>query len=168
MDEDGEQTFSTYAHARSGRLLTLAWLITRNREDAHDAVQDALTSLYRRWDRLPTGDELDAYVHKSVVHACLRVIRHRPPTLSVAAPDDLPGAPATGDPGDQVAAADEVWRLCAALSATQRSAVVLRFHQQLSFAEIAKVLGCREATARSHVHRAVGLMRERLARGGDQ
>ena len=48
----------------------MAWLVTRNSDDARDAVQDALAGLYRQWSRLPSGDEFEAYVHRTVVNAC--------------------------------------------------------------------------------------------------
>ena len=47
-------------------------------------------------------------------------------------------------------------------SPDQRAAVVLRFWSGLAFAEIAEVLGCAEATARSHVHRALTRLRTNL------
>ncbi|MGC3956372.1 MAG: sigma factor [Propionicimonas sp.] len=90
----------------------LAWLVTRDAEDARDAVQDALAGLYRRWARLPVGDEFEAYVHRTVVNACLGVIRRRPRALSVAQPEGLPTAPVGPDPAQTVVAVDEVWRLC--------------------------------------------------------
>jgi DNA-directed RNA polymerase specialized sigma24 family protein len=43
--------------------------------------------------------------------------------------------------------------------------VVLRFYEDLSFADVAKAMGCREATARSHVHRAMAQLRARLTEG---
>jgi RNA polymerase sigma factor (sigma-70 family) len=85
----------------------------------------------------------------------------------VAEPDLLPSAPVGDDPADAVAAADEAWRLCGELAPTQRAAVVLRFYQQLSFAEIGEALGCPESTARSHVHRAMAALRSRLTEGRD-
>lgn len=155
-------SFVDFARARTDRLLEVAWLVTRDPEDARDAVQDALAGLYARWSRLPVGDELEAYAYRTVVNACLAVIRRRPRSLPVPRPEALPMAPVAADPATQVAAADEVWRLCGELSADQRAAVVLRFYEDLSYAEIAAVLGCREATARSHVHRAVVLLRARM------
>lgn len=157
-------SFEEFVGRRGGRLLELAWLVTRHPEDARDAVQDALVSLHRRWSQLPTGDEFEAYLYRTVVNACLRVIRRRPRTLAVAEPDRLRSAPTADDPGVAVAAADEVWRLCGVLPAQQRAAVVLRFHHDLSFAQIADVLGCREATARSHIHRALATLRAQLER----
>lgn len=157
-----EESFVEFARSRTDGFLDLAWLVTRDAEDARDAVQDALAGLYRRWTRLPEGDEFEAYVYRTVVNACLGVIRRRPRSLPVAQPEGLPLAPVGADPSQQVVAADEVWRLCGELSPDQRTAVVLRFYQDLSFAEIAAVLGCREATARSHVHRAVVALRARV------
>jgi DNA-directed RNA polymerase specialized sigma24 family protein len=50
----------------------------------------------------------------------------------------------------------------------QRAAVVLRFYRDLTFAEVANILGCGEATARSHVHRAVATLRLRMKEDGNQ
>lgn len=58
----------------------------------------------------------------------------------------------------------ETW-LGARGQALQRAAVVLRFYEDLTYAEIGKVLGCPEATARSHVHRALAALRGRLSPG---
>ena len=39
--------------------------------------------------------------------------------------------------------ADAVWRVCSALPRRQRAAVVLRFYEDLEYAEIARILDCR-------------------------
>lgn len=159
----GRLPFEEFVQIRGERLLDLAWLITRHPEDARDAVQDALAGLYPQWNRLPEGDDFEAYLYRSVVNACLGVIRRRPRTVAVAEPDRLRSAPATDDPAAAVANADQVWRLCGQLPPTQRAAVVLRYFEDLSFVEIAETLGCREATARSHIHRAMTTLRTQLA-----
>lgn len=158
----GRLPFEEFVRVRGDKLLDLAWLVTRHPEDARDAVQDALAGLYPRWNRLPEGDEFEAYLYRSVVNACLGVIRRRPRTIAVAEPERLHSASVTDDPGAAVSNADQVWRLCGQLPATQRAAVVLRYFEDLSFAEIAETLGCREVTARSHVHRAMATLRTRL------
>lgn len=159
--------FDDYVRARSGGLLRMAWLITRNWDDARDAVQDAFASLYPRWSRLPDGDRREAYVSRSVVNACLTVIRRRR-AEPVPDPARLAEAPIGVDPTGRVVEADRVWRLCGGLSAVQRAAVVLRFYRDLDYAQIARILGCREATARSHVHRAIAALRTRMEEDGDE
>lgn len=162
---DADVDFDGYVRTHWDRLIRLAWLVTRNWDDARDAAQEGLTALYPRWARLPEGARLDGYVNTTVVRAGIAITRKRARTRPVADPALLPTAPVTADPAGAVAGADEAWRLCGELPPTQR-AVVLRFYRELSFAEIAEVLGCREATARSHVHRAMATLRSRL--GGER
>lgn len=156
-----EPSFDDYVRARSDGLLRLGWLITRNWEDARDAVQDAFSSLYRRWDQLPLDGRRDAYVSRTVINACLAVIKRRR-WQPVADPSGLAEAPVFADPSSAVAEADAAWRLCAELPPVQRAAVVLRFYNDYSFGQIAEALGCPESTARSHVHRAMATLRSRL------
>jgi len=165
MDVDQTRSFTEFVRTRSDRLHDVAWLVTRDAEDAQDAVQDALAGLCRHWTRLPAGDEFEAYVHRTVVNACLGVIRRRPRSLAVAEPAGLRSAPVSPDGTAARAATDEVWRLCGELPPAQRLAVVLRFYEDLSYADVAAALGCREATARSHVHRAMARLRARLTEG---
>ena len=45
--------------------------------------------------------------------------------------------------------------------------MVLRYYEDLEYAEIAAILGVAQATARSHVHRALAAMRAELQRQED-
>lgn len=160
-------TFEHYVATRSISLLKFAYLVTRNREDAHDAVQDALTGLFPRWHQVARRGGVDAYVRRSIVNAHVSRWRKVHRLVPAAEPALLPGAPVAEDPATAVAAADEALRLCGDLPPLQRAAVVLRFYEDRSFAEIAEILGCQEATARSHVHRALVALRARLTEGGE-
>lgn len=154
--------FEAFVRGHRERLLRLAVLITRNWPDAHDAVQEAFAGLYRGWSTVP-GDpsRLEAYARRCVVNASLDLLKRRR-SVPVAEPEGLRLAPAVPDHAQAVANADAAWRLCATLPPVQRAAVVLRFYSDLGYAEIAATLGCREATARSHVQRALKALRARL------
>ena len=67
------------------------------------------------------------------------------------------------DPAAAHAQRGLVWEVCGTLPPRQRAAVVLRFYEDLDYPEVAAVLGIAEATARSHVHRALAVLRTRLA-----
>lgn len=89
--------------------------------------------------------------------------------MLVAAIEPTGAPPATPSAvHDTAQDAAEAWELCGTLPPNQRAAVVLRFYEDLSFAEIARVLGCREATARSHVHRALAALRLRLTQDREE
>lgn len=158
LGEDAS-TFEEYVRERSVTLQRFAYLVTRDPDDAQDAVQDALLGLYPRFDRVRATGNVDAYVHRSIVNAAISAWRKGRRTTPVEAPEDV------GDRADVaqgVADADEAWRLCGTLPPDQRAAVVLRFWADRSYAEIAETLGCAEATARGHVHRALTKLRTRL------
>lgn len=155
-----QDTFEDYVRERSSALQRFAYLITRNTEDARDCVQDALAGLYPRWERVAASGQVDAYVRRSIVNASVSRWRRERRTFPMADPDVL--GRSTPDPSGAVDDADAAWRLLAELPPIQRAAVVLRFHEDRTFAEIARVLDCPESTARSHVHRALAALRTRL------
>jgi RNA polymerase sigma-70 factor (sigma-E family) len=161
--------FDAWAEARVAALLRFGYLVTGSQHAAEDAVQAALTRACERWSRVRRADDPDAYVRRMVVNAHvsawrrsgrreLSVAEVRPLRPRDAPPDDL---------ADDVARTDAVWRVCAGLPRQQRAAVVLRFYEDLEYAEIAAVLGCSQVTARSHVHRALAALRVELRRQED-
>jgi RNA polymerase sigma factor (sigma-70 family) len=162
-----ELTFDSYVRRKSAAWIRLAWLITRNWDDARDCVQDALVGVYPRWGALAASDKLDGYVNRSVVNAAITCAKRRQRSTPVAEPSRLPFSPVGADPATEVVGADAAWRLCAELPPKQRAAVVLRFYRDLDFAEIGEILGCPETTARSHVHRALAALRSQLGEGSN-
>lgn len=148
------QAFEQWVTASQRKLLSYAYLLTGDREEARDVVQDVYGRLAGKFAGL---DGVDAYARRSVTNEVAS--RRRKPRLKTVEYDRehaaIDGAAIVPD---KVVA----WRLCAELPPTQRAAVVLRFYDDLTFAEIGDILGVPEATARSHVHRALVSLRERL------
>lgn len=136
-------------------LLSFAYLLCGDREEARDVVQDVYGRLASKYDGITDG--IDAYARSSVINE-VASRRRRPRLATVPLDRDHPAPDSTSQVADKVLA----WRLCGELPATQRAAVVLRFFEDQSFAEISDILGVPESTARSHVHRALASLRERL------
>ncbi len=159
----GWSGFDEFVRARSAALLRFAFLLTGNREDASDLVQDALVGLYPRWERISRAGDPEPYVRRSITNARItRWRRHRE-----HASDDLSVLDGvTDDLTAEVTDAHVFGQLFATLSTRQRAALVLRFYDDLEFSEIARQLDCAEPTARSLVHRALADLRARLS-GGD-
>jgi RNA polymerase sigma factor (sigma-70 family) len=122
-------------------------------------VQSALTRACEKWSRVRRTTDPDAYVRRMVVNAHVSAWRRSGRReLTVAEVRDTE----VGDHAEGIATGDAVWRVCATLPPQQRAAVVLRYYEDLEYAEIAAVLGVTQATARSHVHRALAAMRAEL------
>jgi RNA polymerase sigma factor (sigma-70 family) len=128
-------------------LVRLAALLSGSADTAPDLVQDCFVRLHGHWttvrDPLP-------YIRRSVVHACTshhrRTARGRrlpPPVLQ-----------------DAPLGADELGDALAKLAPRQRAAVILRYYDDLSDAEIARALRCRPGTVGSLIHRALAELRK--------
>jgi RNA polymerase sigma-70 factor (sigma-E family) len=149
--DDRDQQFDAYVAARSRRLLGVATLLV-GRHDAEDALQDALISLYRRWDRVTTADNPDAYVHRSLVNASLQLLRRRrrielPPGFDVSGPDDA------------VTERHTMLQALAGLPPRQRAVLVLSFYEDLDEAATAEAMGCSRGTVKSQKARALKALR---------
>ncbi len=70
-----------------------------------------------------------------------------------------------GDKIRQIEDKSEIDSLLKILSPEQREAVILRFGEQLSFWEIAKIMGCNMRTAQSRVRNALKIMRKEQENG---
>lgn len=152
-------SFGEFVAARSVALQRFAYLVTGNAEDAHDAVQEALIGAFPRWERLSGAGDPEGYLRRSIVNAHITAWRRHgretsvdPSWLATPAPDAFAA----------VVDARAAVRLCAGLPPRQRAAVVLRFYEDLDYAEIGRICDCTAAAARVLVHRALASLRERL------
>ena len=155
-----EQDFEAYVAARGQALTRLAFVLTGNHADAQDVVQEALSRALPRWQRITSADDPDAYVRRMVVNAHVswwrKFKRKESPVSEVVVPGSRAGA---DDETVTRTDNDELWAACARLPRDQRVAVVLRYYEQLSYAEIAVITGVAEPTARSRVHRGLAALR---------
>jgi RNA polymerase sigma-70 factor (sigma-E family) len=161
----GALDFEVWVTEKADALLRFAYVLTGDSSLAEDAVQDALTTACARWGKVSSADDPEAYVKRMVVNAHIswwRRFRRR----EAPVPEPVRTARAVGDGTAVRAEAAAVWDLCATLPDKQRAAVVLRFYEELSYAEIGQLLHCAEATARSHVHRALAALKTTLSTEG--
>jgi RNA polymerase sigma-70 factor (sigma-E family) len=156
--------FDSWVAARGPALLRLAYVLTGNGPDAEDVVQDVLSRALPRWSRIAAVDDPDAYVRRMVVNAHVsrwRKFRRREVPVETVHDRPVPAGVASEE-------RDRLWRACRALPADQRTAVVLRFYEDLDYAEIAALTGVREGSVRSRVSRGIAAMRHELGEDDDE
>ena len=149
------QAFNEIVRRHRERLWAVALRTLGDREEAADALQDALLSAYRAADRFRGDAAVTTWLHRIVVNACLDRIRRRQARPTVPLPEtDLTPAPTT----DRDTALD-VRDALGQLPADQRAALVLVDVQGYPVAEAAEILGVPEGTIKSRCARG----RARLA-----
>lgn len=149
------QDFAAFVAGNGRRLVHLAELLTGDGEQAQDLVQDVLARTYARWHRLEREDPY-AYVRRGLVNARTDRWRRRTPV-----PVEEAGADRS-QPDHADAVADRVVVLAAlgGLTHRERGVVALRYYDDLTEAETARVLGVAVGTVKSTTARALGKLRE--------
>lgn len=152
-------SFDAWVGHAGSDLLRFARITTRDADSA-DLVQDALIAVFLRWSRLHEAGQADAYARRVILNGHVSRWRSWGRRVTVVDPAEMTGAAPNGEAvRDEVLAARQ---LLATLPAVHRAAVFMRFYDDLSYRQISDVLGCREATARSYVHRALLQLRQQL------
>ena len=148
-------------------MIRAVWSITQNAEDAEEAFQEALGTIWRRWDRITVHPNAPALVLRICVNAAYDVLRRkiRRRRWQEAFMLWYRSAPVTrpdraAELGEQESA---VIHALGQLSRCQAVAIFLRFIQGQSYTDIAQVLECEESTVRKHVERGRARLRELLA-----
>ena len=161
----GPAGFREFALARRAALRRTAYLVGGDWHLADDVVQEALARLYADWPRLVARGTVDAYARKVVVNGVL-AHRRRPWRREIAtAGPDLPDRVDPGGVDDGTR--DALLRALAGLGASQRAVVVLRYWEDLSVEEVARVLGCTTGNVKSQAARGLARLRAALAADDD-
>ena len=154
--------FAALAHAAIARLDAAARLILRARELARDAVQDSLIRAWRDLPGLRDPERFDAWLHRLTVHACLDIARRR--KRRVHEVELTPMAPPfEADATAHVADRELLDAALKRLEPEWRAVVVLHYYLGMPLPDVAAELRIPLGTAKSRLHRSLGVMRSTLA-----
>ncbi|GAB3896869.1 SigE family RNA polymerase sigma factor [Kibdelosporangium lantanae] len=143
----GDDQFVEFVRARTTALRRTAFLLCGDWHHAEDLVQTAFIKLYRAWPRVSQGGE-DAYARQVLVRVAIDESRRFWRRERAAA--ELPDRPA---PAGTSEVSLDIQRALAALPGRQRAIVVLRYWEDLSVADVARLLGCPRGTVKTQASR---------------
>ena len=164
--EGDHDAFATLAGAAIARLDAAARLILRDRELARDAVQEAMVRAWRDLPGLRDPERFDAWLRRLTVHACIDAARHRrrrPIEVELTVLHDAGRGRLVGDRSST--ATSSTGRF-GRLEPEWRAVVVLHYYLGLPLPEVADALGIPLGTAKSRLHRSLGVMRTTVGRDG--
>lgn len=158
MSRRDHEQFAEFAAARSGALFRTAYLMVGDHGLAQDLLQEALTKTYVAWPRLRDVTKAEPYTRRTIVTTAISWKRRRGwygerPTDTV---------PEVAAPTDDVELRDLMWRELLSLPPRQRAALVLRFYEDLSEAQIAEAMDCAPGTVKSQISQGVRRLRDRF------
>ena len=155
METEAESDYPTLFRREYPSVLRDVTMVMGDREAARDVTQEAFARLYANWRKVSRYERPGAWVRRVAIREAVKGKRRHARAEASAHLVSLPGGssytPSVHD--------HELTAAIAPLPPMQRAAVVLHYIHDLPVREVGDILGCREATANVHLHRA----RKRLA-----
>ncbi len=158
-EQDRDAQHALYEnHAKP--LYRLALRLTGNPEDAADALQEAFVSAFTHIDRFTGKSSPATWLYRITVNEALQLLRRR--KRSAEKLRQVPVAAAEASGSVRADARMDLEAALADLPDDDRAILILRHQQDLSYAEIAEVLGLAPGTVASRLNRARSRLRSRL------
>ncbi|MGP6174415.1 RNA polymerase sigma factor [Corynebacterium sp. A21] len=158
------RAFTELIKGAQRRMWAVAWSITGNQPDAEDAMQDALSAIWRNLHRFEPRARFSTWAYRIASNAALQIVRARREILD---PDAGLTEASTDSPVDsQVSSTMVVREALAGLPEDFREALVLREYGGLSYQEVAEQQGVPVQTVKSRINRARGRLKESLLAAG--
>lgn len=155
-------------------IYALAYRTLGREEDARDVVQDAFLRAYRGLRAFKGEAKFSSWLYRITLNLCRDWIRRerRAPVVQVPEgtdPVDLADAKASpAESVEDLVARREmsaaVSRAMAELPEEQRTAIMLKEYQGLTFQEIADLLDCPLSTVKTRLYQGLSVLRRRLER----
>jgi len=160
-----ELAFERIMLATEQRVVSIAWRMLGNREDAYDATQDVYLRVFKYLSRFRAGEDFRAWLYRITINVCHDFARKQRATGLTQFSEIDSGledaAVETAHPGtdpESLALQEQQLALIRyalqSLPPKERAALVLRDLEGFSTEEVAHALGSRPVTVRSQVSSA--------------
>ena len=147
-------------------LVAYGVLLTANRPDSEDLVQDALVKVFSRIRPFPNVAAADQYVRRAMLTLYLDGVRRdglwRRIRGAVVTDDAVAG------PEHMVAAGTDLRAALATLSPRERTCVVLRHFDDMTVAQIAAEVGLAEGSVKRYLSDAMAKLGAELGEPGER
>lgn len=160
MRQDDER-FLGLLHREQGKLLRLARMLLGREDDAWDLVQEATLAAYAGLSHFRGGDEsFGPWIGRILVNRARNRLRAQYRVLPL---DDFHNDRPDPSPGPEESFERHLlWSAVAGLDPPHRQVLALRYLADLEVTDIAAFLKIPEGTVKSRLHRAIGVLRQRL------
>lgn len=169
---DGDDAaFDQLMASTQDRILSLAWRLLGNVEDARDAAQETYLRVYRHLGRYRPDHDFEAWLYRIAVNVCRDVYRRRGSGAArsfeaeraagrIAEPRSEADSEAMASQGERRRL---VFQALAALPPRQRAALVLHDLEGKTSQQVGRILGSRPGTVRSQLATARARLKHAFA-----
>jgi len=162
-----EEAARSLVDSHKDRLFAFVWRILRDHHESEEICQEAFLRAFSSLDSFSAEYRFSTWLFTIAYRLCLNQIRRRKSLtgevdFSAVSGDAPDAAEQLAESEEARRLKNEIWDAVDQLSTQQRAAVLLFYREGMSCEAIAKTMGIPMATAKSHLHRARGRLRDAL------
>jgi RNA polymerase sigma-70 factor, ECF subfamily len=161
MKRDGRQWFEGVVSSLARPATKFANVLVHDFDLAEEIVQEAFARMWASPNTPSTDVEFRRYLYRTITNLANDYFRRRARRSASEAP-----GPVVMNPLDvaEARASDDAMRVALnILGLRERQAIYLRYFEDQTFAETARIMGARQVTVRVMVHRALGKLRRHMS-----
>ena len=158
------QTFRAIVERHQARVFSIAFRILGESGAAEEVAQDVFLELHRSLSRMASEEHVTAWLRRVACHRATDALRRRAVRGDMAAEEYQDGMALRPVVRDFMPLMNRVEQLLLTLPPAQRSVMLLRYQEDLEPEDIALELKMPLATVRSHLQRAVKMLRAKAER----
>lgn len=156
--QDMTEALVAYIEENQARFYRWAYSYVHSESAALDVVHDSIVEAMTHIQDLRNPGGMRTWFYRILIHESLRAVKHGQKLLPLELLPETPDQTAR-DPGRAI----DVYQAVAALSPKLRVVVMLRFYEDMTLEDIARVTGTNLSTVKSRLYKAMGLLRVGLA-----
>jgi RNA polymerase sigma-70 factor (ECF subfamily) len=156
------EAFARLVDRHYDRCARIAFRILGNREDAEEAIQDTFLRAFRALESYEDRERFSAWLTRILVNQCRTMWSRTQLREAVFSDVELKDAELFAGAEEHEGAWPDLEHALAQLPAEQREAIVLRYTDDLTYEEMARVTGAGESALKMRVQRAFARLRALL------
>ncbi len=141
-------------------VYSIAWNYLRNRQAAEEVAQEVFLQLHRNWAQIQSPEHLQFWLRRIATHRAIDAGRKRKTMAEIALEEAA--EPTMLERVQDTLLSSYLSRIVATLPEKQRSAIVLRYQEDMELNEIAEVLDTNVSTIKTNIARGLDLLRGKV------
>jgi RNA polymerase sigma-70 factor (ECF subfamily) len=162
--DDSPQTFRAIVERHQARVFSIAFRVLGESGVAEEVAQDVFLELHRNLARLAGDEHVTAWLRRVACHRATDALRRRAARGDALAEEYQDGMALRPVVRDFMPLMNRVEQLLGSLPPAQRVVMLMRYQEDLEPEDIAIELRMPLATVRSHLQRAVKMLRAKAQR----
>lgn len=154
---------NTLLTKKAENIYAISYAILKNKEDAKDAMQQSLITVWHSISSLENTEAFDGWLYRIVYTRSLNILKEKK-SHEIIMDDDISDIIQSqnlesdlllpSEYAEQNDLRERLFKIIDSLSAVQRETIVLYYFNEKTVAEIAEIMSCTEGTVKSRLHLA--------------